>query len=264
MKFRPFIISLPLCAGLLSGCFGGGGPGEWEDPRYATMMEAADSVFKLGYIKQAQQQYASALDRAFLIDDPRAIHDAGFNLATSELRLKDYKASLATLKRVSDALTVRGWTTAQQADLHLVRASVFYGQKYWQGTEDEAGLAKNSTDEGIRLKAYAMSGFAAFELFDRATLEDAISHFTADRKARNQADLKELLVCRFMMDQNWPQAADGARALVKIREEEMDYEAMRRALLLEARALRATGQQNAADDAMKQFTDSDKAAQAAQ
>lgn len=260
MKLRSYIMVLPLCAGFLSGCFGGG-HGEWEDPHYASMMEAADSVFKLGYIKQAQQQYAIALDRAFLIDDPRAIHDAGFNLATSELRLKDYKTSLATLDRVSEALTARGWTAAQQADLHLVRSSIFYGQKSWRAAGHEANLAKISIDNGICLKAYAMSGFIASELSDRTTLEDAINHLTATKQTTDneKADLKELFVRRFMMDQNWLQAADGARDLVKIREEEMDYEAMRRALLLEVRALRAMGQQGIASDVMKQFSDSVKA-----
>lgn len=253
---------LSLCAGGLSGCFGGG-HAEWEDPRYATMMEAADSVFRLGYVRQAQQQYQAALDRAFLIDDPRAIHDAGFNLTTSELRLKDYRSSLVTLDRVSAALTTRGWIGEQQADLHLVRASVLYAQKYWQDVESEAALARNSADGSVRSKAYALTGLAAVELSDRATLEDVINHLTASKKLSNPTDLQELLVRRSMMDQTWSQAVDEAKKLVSSREEEMDYEAMRRALLLEARALQAAGQQGAADDVMRRFTDSEKA-QAAQ
>lgn len=81
----------------------------------------------------------------------------------------------------------------------------------------------------------------------------------ASKKLSNSTDLQELLVRRSMMDQTWSQAVDEARKLVSSREEEMDYEAMRRALLLEARALQAACQQGAADDVMRRFTDSEKA-----
>ncbi len=254
MKFCNVIISLSLSAGLLSGC--SSGPGEWEDQRYATRMDAADSVFSLGYIQQARQHYADALERAFLIDDVQAIHDAGFNLATSELRLKDYQASLETLRRVSEALMVRGWTGGRQADLHLVRASVFYAQTYWQHAGDEAKLARISPDDRIRFSAYALGGLAAAAQLDRAGLEEAITALAPSRNDKDQANLKELLTLRLILNRDWQPAAESAEGLVKIRREDMDYEAMRRALLLEAKALRAMGNEQAAGRVMQRFRDS--------
>ncbi|MCX5617725.1 hypothetical protein NQF86_03430 [Bombella sp. TMW 2.2543] len=256
---RPFLLpalSLALSASLLAGC--SGGKEAWEDSRYATMMQAGDSVFKLGYIKQARQQYATALDRAFLSNDPQAIHDAGFNLATSELRLKAYDDCLATLRKVSDALTVRGWTDARQADLHLVRSSALYERQQWQASEEEARIAKTSEDGSVSLEAYGMIGLDAAELSDRAVLDDAINHLSKSKAEEDQANLRELLVRRLMMDQQWQQAADEARSLAQVREEETNYEAMRRALLLEARALRAAGQIQAADNVLRQVADSQK------
>ena len=256
MKFRQIIMPLSLFAGLLGGC--SSGPGEWEDQRYAVRMEAADSVFNLGYIRQAQQHYAEALDRAFLTDDSQGIHDAGFNLATSDLRLKDYKASLVTLRRVSDALTVRGWTEVQQADLHLVRASVFDGQGQWQDAAAEARLARNSLDERIRFRAYALGGLASAAMSDRAGLDEAITYLAPSKDKKDQTDLKELLIWRMIMNQNWQLAADGAESLVKARREETDYEAMRRALRLEVRALQGMGQEQAAENVMRRLRDSDR------
>lgn len=247
-------MSLVLSASLLAGC--SGGKDAWEDARYATTMQAADSVFGLGYVKQARQQYATALDRAFLINDPQAIHDAGFNLATSELKLKEYDQCLATLKRVSSALTVRGWTDAQQADLHLVRSSALYERGQWQASESEARIAQTSPEGAVSLEAYGLIGLDAAELSDRALLDDAISRLSKSRAADDQANLQELLVHRLMMDQKWQQAADGARSLAQAREEESNYGAMRRALVLEARALREAGQIQAANNALRQADDS--------
>lgn len=256
MRFHHIIVSLSLFVGSLGGC--SSGPGEWEDQRYAVRMEAADSVFNLGYVQQAQQHYAEALDRAFLVDDSQGIHDAGFNLATSDLRLKEYKASLETLRRVSDALTVRGWIEAQQADLHLVRASVFYDRGQWQDAAAEARLARNSLDERTRFRAYALGGLVAAAMSDRVGLEETITYLTSSRDEKDQTDLKELLIWRMIMNQNWQSAADSAESLAKARREETDYEAMRRALRLEVRALRGMGREQAAESVMMRLRDSNR------
>lgn len=259
MRARFLACSVLLTAGMLAGCFGGGDDTKgWNDPRYKSTMDVGNSIFSLEHIKPARQQYAAALDRAFMANNAQAIHDAGFNLALSELRLKAFQECLATVQKVTQALTVRGWTEAQQADLHLIRASVFYEQKQWQASSTEADVAKHSVDGDIQAESYALAGLDAAELQDRARLEDAIAHLSKSRDARDQTNLRELIVYRELMDQQWQRAADDARILVQNREEALNYDSMRRALRLQAQALRALGQEEAARNLLQQAADSQK------
>lgn len=258
MKVGVLACSLICIAGMLSGCFGGGNPKGWHDPRYESLMDVGNSVFDLEHLKPARQQYRAALDRAFMANNAQAIHDAGFNLALSELRLKLFQDCLATLQHITQALTVRGWTDAQQADLHLIRASVFYEQKQWQASFAEAERAKQSLEGATQAEAYALAGLDAAELRDPSHMDDAIAFLSKSHDGRDQANMKELFIHRELMDQQWQRAADDAHTLAQIREEALHYESMRRALRMQAQALRAMGQDDAARDLLQQAVDSQK------
>ncbi|MCX5614194.1 hypothetical protein [Bombella saccharophila] len=245
--------------GALAGCFGGGGDQKgWNDPRYKNAMDVGNSIFSLEHIKPARQQYKAALDRALLANNTQAIYDAGFNLALSELRLKAFQDCLATVQKVMQALTVRGWTDAQQAGLHLIRASVFYEQRRWHDSLTEANLARNSRDSDIQAEAYAVAGLDAAILQDRPQLEESITHLSTSHDLRDKTNLRELLVYRELMDQQWQRAADDAHSLAQSREEALNYESMRRALRLQAQALEAMGQKEEARNLLQQVVDSQK------
>lgn len=256
---RCHILCVTLLAGSLTGCSFGGSAHRWEDPRYATSMDAAGSVFKLGYIPQAQQQYKTALRRAFLADDAQAIHDAGFNLATSQLRLKALDECLKTVNKVSTALTVRGWGEERQADLHLIRSAVLFQKHRWVESEKEARLARASRDVDAHYEAYGLIGLNAAELHNRQHLEEAIEHLSESDNARDQTMLKELQIHQKMMNGQWKDAASTALLLIQLREKALEYEAMQRALTLRAVALKAMGDTKQSDFLMRRARESNTA-----
>lgn len=226
----------------LSGCGGGGKP-PWNDARYVDAMETGSSVFGLGMMSQAAGQYRLALQRALIADDAQEIHDAGFNLATAQLRAGDSVGAGQTLDRVEKALAVRKWT--KTADLHLVRAAVFYRQKQWEDALREARRAQSAADLGTVEAAVLMEGLSAAELGDGRTVEAALAELEkAPKGTVAPGGFLELEAQQAYLRKEWPEAVSYAGQAAAAWRTAFDYPAMRRALSLQARALSAAGQES--------------------
>lgn len=231
-------------------------PQHREDEQYALAMDTGHTIFERGYMSQAAIQYKKALQRAFASNDARGIHDAGYNLATSELRQNKLDECLATINTVSEALKVRGWS--KQEDLHLVRSYALYGLKRWRDSEEEARQALLSQDVETHEQAYTVLGLNAAANQQQAALQEAIDHLQHYRDVAAQNNLLELRVHQRLMSGQWAEAVSLAAKLVKVREEGGDHRAMRRALFLQAHAYEKQGNIDQAEKIRQQIQDSIK------
>lgn len=245
---------LILLAGLLPliGC---GHKTAWEDRDYANDMDVAQTVFENGRMAQAEFKYKKAFDRSFLVNDAQAIHDAGFNLATTQVRQNHIAAALKTIDKTLQALENREFT--QSDDLHLIRAAAFYREKNYRSSLQEARKAQASLDHDIQNKAVAFEGYNAAELNDDALLSSSIQILSRGDKEKNKADLLELETLSALSHHQWIQARTNAETLVIYRREADDNLAMRRALALQARAYRGNGQRQDAERIRQQIRDSE-------
>ncbi|MXV44489.1 hypothetical protein GS501_05430 [Saccharibacter sp. 17.LH.SD] len=250
MKSYFFILlaGLPLLASCSSS------PRGWQDDRYSVPMDVGRSVFDLGHMAQAERKYNEAFKRALAADDARAIHDSGYNLATSQLRQNHLADCLKTLDRVSSALNDRHWP--EQADLNLIRASALYRQRQWSGSLYAARQVLTDKDKESHQQAYFFIGLDAVALDQATVLQEAISHLEGDHHAAVQANLMELQTHQFLMNHQWGQAVTMAQSLSKARQEFNDYDAMRRALALQKTAYTEQGDMMSAQHIQRQIDDS--------
>ncbi|MDF7674829.1 hypothetical protein PT277_05765 [Acetobacteraceae bacterium ESL0709] len=236
---------------LLAGC---SHETSWEDRDYAEDMDVAQTVFDNGRMAQAEFKYREAFKRAFLVNDPQAIHDAGFNLATSQVRQNHVKDALKTIDRTLSALENRQF--AQRDDLHLIKAAALYRQKHYQASMREARWAQSSSDRATADEAVAFVGYNAAVLKDDATLSATIQTLSHADKMRNRANLLELQTLSDLAHHQWLQALGKAQTLVVYRRENDDYLAMRRALELQVQAYNGSGQWQDAQRVRQQIKDS--------
>ena len=93
---------------LLAGCGGSPGATTPQDETLQRLAHAGDIAYTLEEPGQAADQYRAALARARQRDDAAAIDDAGFNLATAELRENRPKAAMATAQEIGAEIARRG------------------------------------------------------------------------------------------------------------------------------------------------------------
>lgn len=185
-----------------------------EDEHYATAMDTGHTIFERGYMSQAATQYKRALQRALAANSAQGIHDAGYNLATSELRQNKLDDCLGTLDTVSDALKVRNWTKLD--DLQLIRSYALYGLKRWQESETQARQALSSTDVETHEQAYTVLGLIAAATQKQDALQDAIRHLQRYKDTAAKDNLLELQVHNSLMTQHWSEAVSLSGKLVKV------------------------------------------------
>ncbi|QDH14538.1 hypothetical protein E3E11_00160 [Oecophyllibacter saccharovorans] len=228
-----------LCSlAVLAGC--GSARQPWNDPHYADAMETGRSVFDLGQMGQAAGQYRLALQRAFIADDAREIHDAGFNLATAELRAGNPQGALKTLDRVEQALLLRHWPL--RADLHLVRAAAYLKLGNWEGACQQARLAQKAPDPATVSAALVMEGLAEGQLGDLQGVTAVLAQLQhVPEGSVLAAGVQEVQALQAYLSHQWMAAITLAGKAAAGWRTEFDYGDMRRALSLEARALDASG-----------------------
>ncbi|GBQ04859.1 hypothetical protein [Saccharibacter floricola] len=226
----------------------------WEDGQYSLAMDTGHTIFNRGHMGQAAIQYNRALQRALAANDAQGIHDAGYNLATAQLRQNKLDECLSTLDQVLAALSVRDWK--RQEDLKLIRSYAFYGLKRWTSSEREARQALTSQDVETQEQAYTVLGLNAAATQDKALLQEAIEHLSHYKEARAKSNLLELQSHYYLMVHDWSNAATFTGNLTKMREEAGDYRAMRRALLLQSQAYDGLGEFDKAAKLRRQIQDS--------
>lgn len=93
------------------------------DPQVVEASSAARLAYERGHYAQARTLYRRALTRAQAIDSPGQAADAAYNLAMSEIGLRDYDAADRLLVQAEyDAAR----DSADTADIRLLRAKVAY------------------------------------------------------------------------------------------------------------------------------------------
>jgi hypothetical protein len=122
-----------------------------SDPTLARLDHAGDIAFNLEQPAQAAEQYRAALRRAHTRDDTGAIADAGFNLATAELRAGEPRPAMQTAKALQAELVRRG-----RADpaFDLISATALYRLDDLSGADRMAAGLTNGKDPALANAAW--------------------------------------------------------------------------------------------------------------
>lgn len=199
------------------------------DEKLDRLGRAGDFAYTLEDPAQAAQSYRAALGRARERDDASAIADAGFNLATAELRAGQPAAALRTAQALQAELARRG---ADDAGLVLVSATALYRLGRVEEADRRAAalilaLTAAPASRGAAPVADAarfLRGLIADGRGDAAGLRQAASALSPAADAGDRTELQ----ARILRDPNLAvRAAD-------LRRDALDYRGMARALALAA------------------------------
>ena len=206
---------------LLAGC-SSPPKGDPEDPTLTRLGHAGDIAFNLEQPDQAAEQYRAALARARTRDDAGAIADAGFNLATAELRAGKPRDAMRTAAEMQAELGRRG---VVDSDFALISATASFRLDDLSGADSVAAGLTSGKDPALVNAAWFLRGLIADARGDRIGLEKAAASMTP---AADPADVLELR-SRLTHDRAFAmRAAD-------LRRDGLDYRGMARALALAAR-----------------------------
>lgn len=228
---------------LLSGCGSAASTGARSDGAYENDMDVGRSAFDLSHPDQAQAEYAAAYKRALLRDDARALHDAGYNLAVSELAQNHAQDALDTLTRTRGDLALR--SEGSSVDLAVTQAAALYRLGRYQEALDTAQQVSGG-GLAVQERADFVAGLAADGLGDVSSLAQhtsAIGAHVALPKAPSvfRADHDELssrlALRQGRADVAWHMAVDVADR----RRDQLDYRGMVRVLNVAANAARQAG-----------------------
>jgi hypothetical protein len=217
---------------LLAGCSSSPKPDPPQDATLARYDHAGDIAFNLEQPGQAVEQYKAALARARIRDDAGAIADAGFNLATAQLRAGQPRDALQTARLLRTEMGRRGIV---DADFDLISAVALFRLGDLAGADRVAtGLTRGKSpgqsgpqqsNPALANPAWFLRGLIADAHHDRAGLQKAAASLTP---AADPADLAEL---QSRLTQNAKLALHAA----DLRRDQLDYRGMARALALAAR-----------------------------
>jgi hypothetical protein len=235
---------------LLAGCGGGAAPEDGqEDAVLARLARSGLSALELDQPESAARLYAEALARARERDDAEAIADTGFGQATSLLAQGDAAAAERIAREVREDLARRGRTDAPR--LMLVQATALHRL----GRDAEAAplaaqvaAAGGAADRPAALRASFLLGLIAAARNDPAGLDAALAALQGVQEPAFRADAVELAAHRALLRRDWALAADRAAVAGALRQEEVDYRGVARALALEGRARAGLGEPAAAAD----------------
>jgi TolA-binding protein len=210
-----------LAAALLAGC-SHPPKGPPDDATLSRLDHAGDIAFNLEQPSQAAAQYRAALARARTRDDATAIADAGFNLATAQLRAVQPQEALDTAHQLQAELARRGLTDPA---FDLVSATALFRLNDLPAADSIAAGLTRARDPALANAAWFLRGLIADDHADRPGLERAAGALTQAADAADVAELRARL------------SHDPAVALhaADLRRTALDYRGMARCLALAAR-----------------------------
>lgn len=192
-----------------------------EDATLARFDHAGDIAFNLERPDQAVAQYRAALARARTRDDAAAIADAGFNLATAEMRAGHPRDAMQTAHALQAELARRGIV---DPDFDLISATALLRMNDLSAADRMAAGLTGGQDPALANAAWFLRGLIADAHHDRPGLEKAAASMTP---AADPADVAEL---QSRLSHNAALALHAA----DLRRDRLDYRGMVRALALAA------------------------------
>jgi hypothetical protein len=205
---------------LLAGC-SSPPKGPPDDAALTRLGHAGDIAFNLEQPAQAAEQYRAALARARARDDAAAIADAGFNLATAQLRSGQPQAALDSAHELQAELARRGKTDPA---FELIAATALFRLNDLAASDAAAAGLAGSADPALANAAWFLRGLIADAQANRPGVEKAAGSLTKTADAADAAELRARL------------SHDPALALhaANLRRTELDYRGMARCLALAA------------------------------
>lgn len=216
----PMLVPMPVLVLLLAGCSTASKPPP-EDATLARSNHAGDIAFDLEQPDQAATRYRAALVRARTRDDAAAIADAGFNLATAEMRAGRPRDALATARELQAELARRGIT---DTDFDLISATALFHLHDLRAADRVAAGLTGSRKPELANAAWFLRGLIADARHDRPILAKAAASLTPAADPGDVAELQSRLTHK---PAPALQAAD-------LRRDRLDYRGMARALALAA------------------------------
>ena len=192
-----------------------------EDPTLTRFDHAGDIAYNLEQPGQAVVQYRAALARARTRDDAAAIADAGFNLATAQIRAGQPRDAMRTAEELRVELKRRGIVDPQ---FDLVSAIALFRVHDLSASDRVAAGLTGGKDPKLANSAWFLRGLIADARHDRPGLEKAAASMTS---AADPADVAEL---QARLSHNAALALHAA----DLRRDRLDYRGMARALALAA------------------------------
>ncbi|MFT8817294.1 MAG: hypothetical protein ABF826_04640 [Komagataeibacter saccharivorans] len=233
----------------LAGCGGGEKAASPTDSTLSQDMETARDAVSLERLSVAEQQYRAAGERAIARDDVTAIGDSGYNLATVELDENRPQDALATITATRSALQVRG-QAGDDAGLDLVQAGALYRLGRNAEAASAAARAAAAQDVDIAEKGQFIRGLIADDGGDQATLASVAAYFatlTGKVPAGWSADAREMAARNLLATGGSARTAwQDALQAATIRQQQVDYRDMARALGVAAMAASKAGDAQAA------------------
>lgn len=205
---------------LLAGC-SSTPKGNPEDATLARLGHAGDIAFDQEHPDQASAQYRAALARARTSDDAAAIADAGFNLATAEMRAGRPRDAMRTAQELSAELRRRGIT---DPDFELISATALFRLDNLPVADRAASRLTGAKNPALANAAWFLRGLIADARQDRTGLQTAVASMTPAADPADMAELRSRLARSPALAM---QAAD-------LRRTRLDYRGMARALALAA------------------------------
>jgi tetratricopeptide (TPR) repeat protein len=205
---------------LLAGC----SSAPKATPQDATLIRlghAGDIAYNLERPEQAAEQYRAALARARMRDDATAIADAGFNLATAELRAGQPQTAMRTAADMRAELARRGIV---DPDFDLISATALFRLHNLAAADQTAASLTGGRDPALANAAWFLRGLIADERGDPAGLGRAVASMTPTADPADVAELRSRLT----------QDRSLALHAADLRRDRLDYRGMARALALAA------------------------------
>lgn len=192
-----------------------------EDPTLARSNHAGEIAFGLEQPDQAATQYRAALARARTRDDAAAIADAGFNLATAEMRAGRARDAIQITRELQAELARRGIV---DPDFDLITATALFHLNDLRAADRVAAGLTSNEKPALANAAWFLRGLIADAHHDRPGLAKAAASMTP---AADPGDVAELQARLSRRPAPALQSAD-------LRRDRMDYRGMARALALAA------------------------------
>jgi hypothetical protein len=192
-----------------------------QDPTLTRFDHAGDIAYNLEEPNQAVVQYRAALARARTRDDAGAIADAGFNLATAQIRAGQPRDAMRTAKELQLELKRRGIVDPQ---FDLISAIALFRLHDLSASDRVAAELTGGKDPKLADSAWFLRGLIADERHDRPGLQKAAASMTSGADPADVAELQSRL----------SQSAALALHAADLRRDRLDYRGMARALALAA------------------------------
>jgi hypothetical protein len=230
---------------LLAACGGTAPAATPVDETLQRATHAGDLAFEMERNEEAAAHYQTALTRAHQRDDLKAIGDSGYNLAVAELHANAPDRALAVARATRTELERRG---AQPFPaLLLVEATALYRT----GAVSEADIAAQRVERGddadAAARAIFLRGLIADERGDEARLAVAASALNTATTPSLEADGAEL-AARLELRRGDPRhAGQQAARAADLRQANLDYRGLARALSVAGAAAERGGDKAAAD-----------------